>query len=184
MRLLARLIPLPLDHLRDTTKHPSPPGFPRRVFVVLGLLFQRHFSQITKFLLPFAICESIILSDAIILSVSGNCPMRIISLGKLREFWKHHADAESALRSWYTITEDADWDIPNDVRGTFRSADPVGDEFVVFDICRNDYRLVVRIDYRRSIVYIWDVLSHRDYDRLDLRAIDDKIKKERNRSRE
>jgi mRNA interferase HigB len=105
--------------------------------------------------------------------------MRIISLRKLREFWSRHADAESALRSWYAIAEGADWGNPNEVRNTLRSADPVGDEFVVFDICRNDYRLVVRVDYRRSIVYIWDVLTHREYDRLDLGEIEKRIRDER-----
>lgn len=97
--------------------------------------------------------------------------MRIISLRKLREFWSRHADAESALRSWYAIAADAEWANPNDVRNTLRSADPVGEEFVVFDICRNDYR--------RSIIYVWDVLTHRDYDRLDLRAIKERIRNER-----
>ena len=59
--------------------------------------------------------------------------------------------------------------------------DPVGDEFVVFDICNNDYRLVVRVDYGRSIVYIWGVYTHTDYDRLDLKAIDEKIRREKKR---
>jgi hypothetical protein len=37
----------------------------------------------------------------------------------------------------------------------------------------------VRVDYARSIVYIWDVYTHSAYDRLDLKALDEKIRRER-----
>jgi mRNA interferase HigB len=105
--------------------------------------------------------------------------VRVISKAKLRAFWSKQPKAEESLNAWYRVTEQADWSSPNDVRNTYRSADPVGDGFVVFDICNNDYRLVVRIDYARSIVYIWDVYTHAAYDRLDLKALDEKIRRER-----
>lgn len=110
--------------------------------------------------------------------------MRIISKVKLREFWSTHPRAEDPLSAWYRVVEGLDWQRPNEVRDTYRSADPIGDEFVVFDICNNDYRLVVRVDYLRSIVYIWDVLTHADYDRLDLKKIDDKIRQEKKKKEE
>ncbi len=105
--------------------------------------------------------------------------MRVISMTKPREFWAKHPKAEEALVAWYRVAGNSDWSGPNDLRNTYRSADPVGDEFVVFNICHNDYRLVVRIDYSRSIVYIWGVYTHVEYDKLDLRAIDKKIQQER-----
>jgi mRNA interferase HigB len=110
--------------------------------------------------------------------------VRVISKAKLRAFWSKHPKAEDPLNAWYRVAEQADWLSPNDVRGTYRSADPVGAEFVVFDICNNDYRLVVRVDYALSIVYIWNVYSHADYDRLDLKAIDDEIRRERKKSQD
>jgi mRNA interferase HigB len=105
--------------------------------------------------------------------------VRVISKAKLRAFWAKHSKAEEPLNAWYRVAEQAEWSSPNDVRATYRSADPVGAEFVVFDICNNDYRLVVRVDYARSIVYVWDVYTHTAYDRLDLKAIDEKIRRER-----
>lgn len=104
--------------------------------------------------------------------------MRIIAKRKLREFWTVHERTKKPLNAWYQVVELAEWGNPSEVRSAYRSADPVGDEFVVFDICDNDYRLVVRVDYRRSIVYIWGVYTHAEYDRLDLKAIDQKIRKE------
>ena len=67
-----------------------------------------------------------------------------------------HAKAEEPLNAWYRVKPSTRTmvEVPNEVRETYRSADPVGDEFVVFDICNNDFRLVVPIDYGRSIVYI------------------------------
>jgi mRNA interferase HigB len=103
----------------------------------------------------------------------------MISKAKLRAFWSKHAKAEEPLNAWYRVAKHSDWSSPNEIREAYRSADPVGDEFVVFDICNNDFRLVVRIDYGRSIVYIWNVYTHAAYDRLDLKALDDKIRRER-----
>jgi len=106
----------------------------------------------------------------------------VISKAKLREFWRKHPKTKAPLNAWHRVVEQADWSSPSDVRNTYRSADPVGDEFVVFDICNNDHRLVVRVDYDRSIVYIWDVYTHSEYDRIDLKAIDEKIRRERKQS--
>jgi mRNA interferase HigB len=106
----------------------------------------------------------------------------VISMKKLREFWAKYPKTEEPLSAWYRVVEKADWLGPNCIRNTYRSADPIGDEFVVFDVCGNDYRLVVRVDYARSTVYIWDVYTHADYDRLDFRAIDKKIQREKKKS--
>jgi mRNA interferase HigB len=104
--------------------------------------------------------------------------LRIISKAILRQFWGRHPESESPLSAWHKNVELADWSGPADVRNTYRSADIVGSEFVVFDICNNDYRLVVRVDYERRKVYVYGVYTHRDYDRLDLVAIDRAIKRD------
>jgi mRNA interferase HigB len=109
--------------------------------------------------------------------------LRVISKKKLRNFWQVHRDAEDALSAWYCLAEKVDWAKPNDVRNSIRSADPVGDEFVVFDICNNDYRLVVCADYENRIIYIWDVLTHAEYERLDLKALAEEKKREKQEAR-
>jgi mRNA interferase HigB len=104
--------------------------------------------------------------------------MRIISKVQLRLFWQKHPETEGPLNAWHRVVEHAEWLTPGDVRSTYRNADTVGDEFIVFDICKNDYRLVVRADYVQQIVYVWDVYTHPDYDRLDLKAIDKQIRRD------
>ena len=76
--------------------------------------------------------------------------MRIISKAILGSSWGRHPDSEASLNAWHKVVELADWSTPADVRSTYRGADIVGSEFVVFDICNNDYRLVVRVDYGRG----------------------------------
>jgi mRNA interferase HigB len=108
--------------------------------------------------------------------------LRVLSKRTLREFWRRHPETEAPLNSWHKVAERSEWSKPQDVRNSYRSADPVGKEFVVFDICNNDYRLVVRIDYERGIVYVFGVFTHAEYDKLDLREIDQQIEKEKRAS--
>lgn len=101
--------------------------------------------------------------------------MRIISQTKLKAFWQTHPDSRVALLVWYRATELVFWASPVEVANRSRNAD-TGGEFISFNICRNDYRLVVRADYQRGILYVWDVYTHREYDRLDFKAIDEAIR--------
>ncbi len=52
----------------------------------------------------------------------------------------------------------------SDVRLNFRDADQVG-RVLIFNIRRNLYRLIVRVDYRSKVVMVKDLLTHKEYDR-------------------
>jgi len=52
----------------------------------------------------------------------------------------------------------------------YTSASIVGAGRVVFNIKGNDFRLVTGIGYRRSIVFIKWLGSHKDYDAIDVRT--------------
>jgi len=43
---------------------------------------------------------------------------------------------------------------------------------VVFNIRGNSYRLVVSVDFEKSIVWIKWIGTHRDYDRIDVTKVD------------
>jgi len=89
--------------------------------------------------------------------------VKIISKKMLREFWERRPDAERPLKQWLDITKKAAWSSFADVRNSFRFSDVVG-RCVVFNIHGNDYRLVVRINYKRQIVYTRLVVTHEQYD--------------------
>jgi mRNA interferase HigB len=90
--------------------------------------------------------------------------MHIISRKVLQIFWVEHADAESALRRWYKIVEQTNFQNLTELRQTFPLADNVGD-LIVFNIGGNKYRLVASIHFNRGKVYIRHVLTHEEYDR-------------------
>ena len=90
--------------------------------------------------------------------------MHIISRKKMREFCKHHADAEEPLNHWYNAARSARWGNFADLRTTFGSADQV-EKFVVFNVGGNKYRLIVQIYYDDSVILIRHVLTHEEYDR-------------------
>lgn len=97
--------------------------------------------------------------------------MRIIAKGTLRDFWEAHADAEEPLMAWYREVEKADWSTPVEVKERYRNASIVGDDRVVFNIKGNDYRIIVKINYRYRVVYVRFIGAHAEYDKIDVEEV-------------
>jgi mRNA interferase HigB len=90
--------------------------------------------------------------------------MHSIARKALRSFWEKYPDAEQPLRHWERRVKNAVWTNFADLKRDFGTADKVG-PFVVFNIGGNKFRLVADVDYKRRIVFVRHVLTHRDYDR-------------------
>ena len=88
--------------------------------------------------------------------------MRVISKKRLREFWQRHANARAPLEEWYAVTRKANWQKFTDVKTTYRAADSVN-QFVVFDIGGNKFRLIAFIDYEWGKLFVRAVLTHKEY---------------------
>ena len=93
----------------------------------------------------------------------------MIALKTLREFWEkpNRKDSEQQLKAWHAEARKADWKNSNDVKVQYRSASIIGGNKVVFNICGNKYRLVVKINYTNQWVYIMFVGTHKEYDKID-----------------
>lgn len=87
--------------------------------------------------------------------------MNVVSKTRLRQFWAVHPHTEGPLTKWHAATSKAVWTCFDDVRKTYRKADPVN-EFVVFDI--NGFRIICSIAYQVRFVYIKHVFTHEAYD--------------------
>ena len=90
--------------------------------------------------------------------------MRVISRRAIRIFAERFPDALEPLLHWASAAESSIWKTPGDVRFSFNSADFVED-LTVFDIVGIKYRLIAYVYYRRGIVYIKAVLTHKEYDK-------------------
>ena len=97
--------------------------------------------------------------------------MRVIAKKILREFWAKHNDCEDQLKSWYKEAEEANWQIPNNIKKEYPTASFLADNRVVFNIKGNHYRLIVKINYAFSIVFIRFVGTHAEYDKIDATKI-------------
>jgi mRNA interferase HigB len=92
--------------------------------------------------------------------------LRIVSEKALREFARRHSDSTESLEGWKRVVRNSAWKSFVDVRATFSSADSVGEK-TVFDIAFNRYRLIAYIHFRRQIVFVKAILTHRQYDKGD-----------------
>ncbi|NGZ06126.1 MAG: type II toxin-antitoxin system HigB family toxin [Magnetococcales bacterium] len=100
--------------------------------------------------------------------------MRIIAKRTLREFWERdpaNLDCKSALEAWHALVAQADWQTPADVKNQFRHASFLTGHRVVFNIAGNKYRLVVKINYPYSVVYVRFVGTHYQYDQIDAETV-------------
>ncbi len=97
--------------------------------------------------------------------------MRIIAKRTLRVFWEEYPDAEEPLTAWYREVEKETWATPAELKEKYRSASIVGGSRVVFNIKGNDYRLVVKINYAYSVIYIRFIGTHAEYDNIDVEGV-------------
>jgi mRNA interferase HigB len=97
--------------------------------------------------------------------------VRIIAKRTLRAFWQRRPDAKAPLEAWHSEVRAADWSRPRDVKERFATASILRNDRVVFNLCGNKYRMVVKIAYRFRIVYIRFLGTHAEYDRIDAENI-------------
>jgi mRNA interferase HigB len=88
--------------------------------------------------------------------------VHILSKKRLLAAAHRHPDFLPPLMRWYRVARKARWNDIHETRADFPDADPV-DKFTVFNIKRNEYRLITVIHYNRFKVYIRAFLTHADY---------------------
>ncbi|GAB4419602.1 MAG: type II toxin-antitoxin system toxin HigB [Anaerolineales bacterium] len=92
--------------------------------------------------------------------------MHIISRKALQLFWEKHPDSQTSLLRWFKIVQKTDFDSFAALRRVFPSADKV-EQWIVFNIGGNEYRLIASAHFNRHKVYVRHVLTHAEYDRGD-----------------
>jgi mRNA interferase HigB len=92
--------------------------------------------------------------------------MRVVSLGRLREFWETNRDSETPLKTWNDVVKNARWTSHDDVKAAYGAKVDLAHGFYVFDIGGNKYRLICRIDFLRHGVLTLRVCTHAEYDKL------------------
>ena len=78
-----------------------------------------------------------------------------------------------AVDAWFAEARKSRWVHAADVKARYATASIVSSDRIVFNIKGNDYRLVVAVDFEKSIVWIKWIGTHRDYDHIDVKKVND-----------
>lgn len=97
--------------------------------------------------------------------------MRVIKKPTIIEFYTKHADAKNDLLAWHAEAKAAEWNSPHDILKDYPNASIIKGSRVVFNICNNNYRLVVKIHYNTGIVFIRFIGTHKEYDKINVEKI-------------
>lgn len=82
---------------------------------------------------------------------------------RLREFWERDKRAEPPLDEWFRRMKKLKVSNLAQLRKTFPSADLVG-KCTVFNLGGNKYRLITKINFPSQIVFVRNILTHKEYD--------------------
>jgi mRNA interferase HigB len=94
--------------------------------------------------------------------------MKLIGKQILNRFKEQHADSRSQIESWEAEVEEAQWSTPADLKQRYPKASILKDQYVVFNVCWNKYRLLVRVSYKNGIVLIQKIGTHKEYDNWNI----------------
>jgi mRNA interferase HigB len=93
--------------------------------------------------------------------------VRIIKEEFLVAMGSKHPKAARYLETWRTFVKAATWRNLVELRQTYPGTDSVkvssGRQVLVFNVCGNDYRLMVAAHFNRKIVYTLRFLTHAEY---------------------
>ncbi len=93
--------------------------------------------------------------------------MRIIARSTLVRFSQDHPECASAIGHWERVTRHARWQTMQDIVMTFPKAKSLNSERIRFEIAGGNYRLIVAVDFARSVVFVQFLGTHAEYDRID-----------------
>ena len=88
--------------------------------------------------------------------------MHVISYKQFRDFGKKHSDSCGVLDDWLKVVVRANWSNLIQLQSVFPQAEAI-DNFIVFRLKEEQYRLIVRINYEGQLIYIKSVLTHAEY---------------------
>lgn len=97
--------------------------------------------------------------------------MRVIAVKTIKQYIKEFHQAEQALLSWYDEASIAEWKNAAELKALYKNASILNSKRVVFNIHGNSYRLIVDVEYQFKIVFVIWFGTHKQYDKVDAKAI-------------
>lgn len=95
--------------------------------------------------------------------------MLVVGKTIIKEFVQKYPKADDAIKAFMLEIKKATWANPNQLKEQYKSASVLGKGCIVFNICGNKYRLVVKIDFISQIAKIRWAGRHKEYDKLKIK---------------
>ena len=89
--------------------------------------------------------------------------MKVVGRQTIATFCNSHADLRSQIDAWLAEAEEANWQMPQDIKRRYPSASFLRDNRVVFNLKGNAYRLDTKIAYQQQVVLIKRIGTHAEY---------------------
>jgi len=81
-----------------------------------------------------------------------------------------HPASSSSLEDWLAKLKSVDWNLPGDIKNTFRSVDFLGrgSNRLIFDLGGNNYRMICKYAFGKKQVHLFICWmgTHSAYDRI------------------
>lgn len=90
--------------------------------------------------------------------------MFVVSHRAIRLFCDRYPDAETPLDRWYRVAKRAEWTSFADGKQSFSTADWVAPH-IIFDFGGHKFRLVAEINFRKGVLFIRDIMTHKEYEK-------------------
>jgi len=97
--------------------------------------------------------------------------MPIMARPKPIAFGSGHRDAKAQLDAWWAEARRAQWRKPTDIKAQYRNASILKGGRVVFDICGNEYRPIMRFGYGKGIGFVRFLGTREEYDQIDAEEV-------------
>jgi mRNA interferase HigB len=97
--------------------------------------------------------------------------VRIISVKKLKDFWRQHPDVEQQLKAWYSEVTKSEWKKFSDITKHYKTVSILNNNRVVFRIKGNRFRIIVAVRFDLKIVFIRFIGTHSQYDKINAEEI-------------
>jgi mRNA interferase HigB len=96
--------------------------------------------------------------------------VHLIKKQSIEEFVINNSQGRAAFNTWLSILNHADWELPQDIITTFKTADILGNgsDRVVFNIGGNKYRMICKYHFGNNKLHLfvkW-IGTHAEYSKI------------------
>ena len=89
--------------------------------------------------------------------------MKVVGRRELERFARKHADVRGQIDAWLADVKEAEWESTTDIKRRYAHASFLANNWVIFNLRGNNYRLDTKISFKNRIVVVMRIGTHAEY---------------------